>query len=75
MSTHLNTELTRDGIKLTTDDGEYFGHIAVEVGSLGGFAYSVVHNGTPYGGQDAATWKTMEAAEFYALAVLANRDA
>ncbi len=65
--TSLNTELTRDGIKLTDTTGAHQGMIGY-INSQDK-PWHVVATGADPG----LSWSTREAAEFYALAVYAER--
>ena len=65
--TSLNTKLTNTGLKLTNDNGKDQGHIAYNPEQAR--PWHVV----AAGGDHKRWWASQEAAEFYALALYADR--
>ena len=68
MTAHLNTEHTASGIRLTDDNGEKQGFVAYNIDKLPRPWHVVAA-----GGDHTRWWLTLEAAEFYALALYADR--
>lgn len=75
MSTTLSTEAKRDGVHLSNKTGDLVGKIIYDyvAESANGGRYQVEFE-LPYSDYagPVLTWKTLEAAEFYALAIVAD---